>query len=106
LFTRRRKEIYEAIHPETRAHVAGAHASNKAQGNASAKLAPAFTSDTAKRTGQSERSVQPMPVAAVSAERENASTEWQDETEKEAEQEQLADALPVEQSGKAELTQA
>lgn len=57
-FTRRRKEAYEALHPETRAHVAGAHASNRAQGNASANFAPAFTADTAARTGQSERKVQ------------------------------------------------
>jgi ParB family chromosome partitioning protein len=58
LFTRRRKEIYEALHPETRQHVAGAHAVNAALGNASAKLAPAFTADTAAKTGQSERAVQ------------------------------------------------
>jgi ParB-like chromosome segregation protein Spo0J len=58
LFTRRRKEIYEALHPETRQHVAGAHAANAAKGSASAKLAPAFTADTAAKTGQSERAVQ------------------------------------------------
>lgn len=57
-FTARRKELYEYLHPETRRGVAGAHASNAAQGNASAKLAPAFTADTAARSGQSERSVQ------------------------------------------------
>jgi len=57
-FTARRKQIYEALHPETRAHVAGAHGANKAMGNASANLAPAFTSDTATRTGRSERDVQ------------------------------------------------
>lgn len=54
----RRKEAYEALHPETKAHVAGAHGSNKSQGNASANLAPAFTADTAAKTGQSERAVQ------------------------------------------------
>ncbi|MGE0290411.1 MAG: ParB N-terminal domain-containing protein [Bradyrhizobium sp.] len=58
LFTKRRKWAYEALHPETRAHVAGAHGSNAAQGNASAKLAPAFTADTAAKTGQAERTVQ------------------------------------------------
>jgi ParB family transcriptional regulator, chromosome partitioning protein len=58
LFTRHRKAIYEALHPETRQHVAGAHAANAAMGNASAKLAPAFTADTAAKTGQSERAVQ------------------------------------------------
>lgn len=52
------KAIHEALHPETKAHVAGAHASNKAQGNASANLAVAFTADTAAKTGQSERAVQ------------------------------------------------
>jgi hypothetical protein len=50
--------VYEALHPETRAHVAGAHASNRAQGNASANLAPAFTAATAAASGRSERSVQ------------------------------------------------
>lgn len=56
--TARRKAIYLELHPETAQHVAGAIASNAAQGNASANLAPAFTADTAKATGQSERSVQ------------------------------------------------
>lgn len=53
LFTRRRKEAYEALHPETRQGVAGGKAR---QGSATAKLS--FAADTAKRTGQSERSVQ------------------------------------------------
>ena len=60
-WTNRRKEIYEALHPETKAKVAGAHASNKAQGkgNASADSAPAsFTADTAAKTGRSQRAVQ------------------------------------------------
>lgn len=56
--TARRKEIYEQLHPETVQHVAGAHGSNRVQGNASANLAPAFTADTAARTGRSERAVQ------------------------------------------------
>ena len=54
----RRKEIYEKQHPQTRAHVAGAHAANALMGNASAKLAPAFTADTAAKTGRSERVIQ------------------------------------------------
>jgi hypothetical protein len=45
------------LHPETKAHLAGAHAANRAMGNASANLAPAFTTDTATKTGQSERAV-------------------------------------------------
>jgi hypothetical protein len=56
--TRRRKEIYEEMHPETRAHVAGAHGSNRSQGNASANIAPAFTPETASISGKSERIVQ------------------------------------------------
>lgn len=57
--TARRKAIYEALHPETKQHVAGAHASNAAQGNAAAKLAVAsFTSSTSGATGKSERAVQ------------------------------------------------
>lgn len=57
-FTRRRKEAYEALHPETRAHVSGAHASNRTQGNAAANLAVAsFAEDQAAKTGQSVRAV-------------------------------------------------
>lgn len=54
----RRKAIYLELHPETAAHVAGAHASNRAQGNASANFAPAFTTETAAAIGRSERAVQ------------------------------------------------
>lgn len=54
LFVRRRKDAYEALHPETRNGVIGATARH-----APAKLADAsFTADTAARTGQSERVVQ------------------------------------------------
>lgn len=56
--TARRRAIYEELHPETKAHVAGAHGSNRAQGNASAKNAPAFTANTAAVSGKSERGVQ------------------------------------------------
>lgn len=53
-FTRRRKEAYEALHPETRNGVIGATARH-----APAKLADAsFTADTAAKTGQSERAIQ------------------------------------------------
>ena len=57
MFTRRRKDAYLALHPDTARHVAGAHASNKAQGNAAANLAVAFTTDTAAKTGRSERDI-------------------------------------------------
>jgi ParB/RepB/Spo0J family partition protein len=56
--TARRKAIYLELHPETAQHVAGAHAANAAQGNASAKVAPAFTAETAAAVGRSERAVQ------------------------------------------------
>ncbi|MDR7034516.1 ParB N-terminal domain-containing protein [Mesorhizobium sp. BE184] len=56
--TARRKAIHLELHPETAQHVAGAHASNRLQGNASANFAPAFAAETAKATGQSERTVQ------------------------------------------------
>lgn len=54
-----RKEIYERLHPETKAKVAGAHASNRAQGkHATAESAVAsFVSDTAAKTGVSERTI-------------------------------------------------
>ena len=55
----RRKEVFERIHGSTKAR--GAHAANASMGNqrdAGAKLADAFTADTAKATGMSERAVQ------------------------------------------------
>lgn len=65
----RRKQLYEALHPETRAKVAGAKASNAKQGkgkDASEIISPAspkpkaasFAKDTAKKTGVSPRTVQ------------------------------------------------
>lgn len=53
LFTTRRKQIYEAMHPETRAHVAGGHAK---AGSASDKLS--FAADTAAKTGVDRRTVE------------------------------------------------
>lgn len=53
LFTRRRKVAYEALHPETRAHVAGGLAR---QGAASDKLS--FAADTAVKTGVDRRTVE------------------------------------------------
>lgn len=56
--TARRKAEDLKLHPETAAGVAGAHASNRVQGNASANLAPAFAADTAAASGRSERAIQ------------------------------------------------
>jgi ParB family chromosome partitioning protein len=54
LFTRRRKDIYEALHPETR--------NGTNQHNRDRKLcepsAERFTADTASKTGRSERAIQ------------------------------------------------
>jgi ParB-like chromosome segregation protein Spo0J len=52
----RRKELYEAQHGKAKAR--GASAANRAMGNASAILAPAFTSDTAAVSGRSPRAIQ------------------------------------------------
>lgn len=55
---KRRKEVYEAMHPTAKAGTAGAIASNKVQGNATDKLSVAsFTAETAKQTGINERTV-------------------------------------------------
>lgn len=57
MFTAERKRAYLAKHPETAQHVAGAHAANAAMGNATANLSVAFATDTAAKTGKSERDV-------------------------------------------------
>lgn len=57
----RRKEIYEMLHPETKAGAAQAAGMNRAIGNnVNAKLAPttkSFVQDTAEKTGMSKRTV-------------------------------------------------
>ena len=50
---KRRKELYEALHPETKAHKAGGHAKH---GSASDKMS--FAVDTAAKTGTSRRTVE------------------------------------------------
>lgn len=60
LFTRRRKEAYEALHPEARQGATGGTNAGKGRSEV-AKLATSvdrFTADTAVRTGRSERDVQ------------------------------------------------
>lgn len=57
LFTRRRKEAYEALHGPAKAN--SAIAANKVMGNnVSANLADTFVTDTVAKTGQSERAIQ------------------------------------------------
>ncbi|UQA57096.1 DUF5131 family protein [Polyangium aurulentum] len=54
----RRKELYEAIHPETRQHVRGGH--QKAVGPSTAEMisvAPAFAVDAATKLGVTDRTV-------------------------------------------------
>lgn len=51
MFTKRRKEAYEALHPETR------HGGDRDPSRQVGDL-PRFTEDTASKTGQSERAVQ------------------------------------------------
>jgi ParB-like chromosome segregation protein Spo0J len=53
LFTQRRKDIYLALHPETRQHAAGGHAKH---GSASDNLS--FAEETASKTGQNRRTVE------------------------------------------------
>lgn len=55
----RRKEIYELLHPETKAGVAQALGMHRSLGNhVGAEIAPTFTAATAKGTGKSERAIQ------------------------------------------------
>jgi len=50
-------EAYEALHGSAKANGAKAANALMGRGDANAKLADAFTSDTAKKTGQSERAI-------------------------------------------------
>jgi len=51
-----RKQIYEGLHPETKAGKSQADGMNRAQGNnVSAESAPTFVKDTANKTGSSSR---------------------------------------------------
>jgi ParB family transcriptional regulator, chromosome partitioning protein len=57
LFTRRRKEAYEALHPETKHETfkGNQHTGSRQVGDNHTER---FTADTAAKTGQSERAVQ------------------------------------------------
>lgn len=57
LFTKRRKEAYEALHPETK-HAETRNGGLARQVGDPEKRADRFTADTAAKTGQSERAVQ------------------------------------------------
>ncbi len=55
----RRKEIYLALHPQTKAGQAQALGMNKAKGNGvSAETAPTFAQNTAAKTNLSKRTIQ------------------------------------------------
>ncbi|CAK0772158.1 ParB family transcriptional regulator, chromosome partitioning protein [uncultured Gammaproteobacteria bacterium] len=67
LFTRRRKQIYIALHPETRAGVAGGKAGGKgrpkmdracAADDSNPQIADCFAENTAKATGQSRDTIE------------------------------------------------
>jgi len=59
LFTRRRKDAYEALHPETRATSAGGEGRHKdTRRQIGDDTSPRFTADTAAKTGHSERVIQ------------------------------------------------
>jgi len=58
-FTKRRKDAYEAKHPEAKAGAIRARAANEAMGHdVDDNVSPAFTSDTAEKTGKDMRTVQ------------------------------------------------
>ncbi len=59
LFTKRRKEAYEALHPETRKGSSQAIGMNASLGHdVSDKLSPTFAVDTAIKTGVNKRTVE------------------------------------------------
>lgn len=55
---KRRKELYEELHPETVSGQAQAAGMNRAQGRGDVSADTAFTSDTAQKTGRSRRVVE------------------------------------------------
>jgi len=59
IFVKRRKDAYEALHPETKATSEGGGGRNNAtRRQLGDDIADRFTADTAAKTGQSERAVQ------------------------------------------------
>lgn len=58
LFTSRRKDAYEALHPETKYEARPGRAGKSRQVGDNSEPADRFTADTAAKTGKSERSIQ------------------------------------------------
>jgi ParB family chromosome partitioning protein len=67
LFLRRRKEIYEAMHPETRNGGTGKNHTRQLSENGKAEKTPSFVDDTAARTGFSKTKIYDL-IAEAEAE--------------------------------------
>ena len=97
----RRKQVYEALHPETKAGVAGGKAR---QGSASDTLS--FTESTARATGKSKRTVERAAARGKAIGVDNLDKIAKTSLDKLAELEALAAAPPTEQANLIERAAA